>query len=386
MAQANWIQFPDTATGVTIASAGGWSGYAFSDSVVGWLQFINTPGITAYIGSPISSTFKNNPPVAVATVASSVTTSAQGGGILYSAAADGSGSSDPDPGQTATLTYLWSWGDGTTSTGITASHTYSIDGTYTVSLTVTDSAGATSTTTKTLTFIPPAASACLITCATDSQCPVNSVCLIPVGSTSGTCSAASAATTTATLPTPTGDVQLLAPYDCSLSAKQQNVLSACKPKVEICPATTAGATGTYTTGASCVAGEYITLTDTALSPFSCGKNSILGPFCIGPELQACPTSGTCADGSSCTAVSGCKITTAKTVVYSCVEESAAAAGKKLPATIPPKSVPPMPVGLQAGGEACTKPTPSAPNNCQGINGCLYANYTDAGAPNPYDSL
>ncbi|HEY4519149.1 MAG TPA: VWA domain-containing protein [Candidatus Paceibacterota bacterium] len=45
-----------------------------------------------------------------------------------------------------------------------------------------------------------------------------------------------------------------------------------------------------------------------------------------------------------------------------------------------KPIPAMPLGIQPNGEACTKPTPDAPNNCEGINGCLYYNYNSDGTP------
>jgi len=43
-------------------------------------------------------------------------------------------------------------------------------------------------------------------------------------------------------------------------------------------------------------------------------------------------------------------------------------------------MPKMPIGVQPNGEACTQPTPTAPNNCEGINGCLYYNYNTNGTP------
>jgi PKD repeat protein len=59
---------------------------------------------------------------------------------------DGSGSTDPDGGA---LTYRWSWGDGTTSSGVTASKTYTTTSSRTVTLTVTDDGGRSGATNRT---------------------------------------------------------------------------------------------------------------------------------------------------------------------------------------------------------------------------------------------
>ena len=52
----------------------------------------------------------------------------------------GAGSTDPFPGGSIT-SFAWNWGDGHTSTGASASHTYSSKGSKTITLTVTDNYG-----------------------------------------------------------------------------------------------------------------------------------------------------------------------------------------------------------------------------------------------------
>jgi len=65
---------------------------------------------------------------------------------------NGSGSSDSDGSITL---YAWSFGEGGSSSGVTASHTYSSAGTYTARLTVTDDDGATDTTTTQIEVSAP---------------------------------------------------------------------------------------------------------------------------------------------------------------------------------------------------------------------------------------
>jgi|GEM_PF-6432439 len=65
-------------------------------------------------------------------------------------------------------------------------------------------------------------------------------------------------------------------------------------------------------------------------------------------------------------------------VYNCVPKSSTSLGTVGGYSYEVSVEPSMPVGLQPNGEACTKPTSDAPNNCEGINGCSYYNYTDDG--------
>ena len=80
----------------------------------------------------------NNAPVAAFTVSRD----------LMSVAVDGSASSDLE-GPIAS--YLWNWGDSTSSSGPTATHTYTAAGKYTITLTVQDSGGLTDTESKDVT-------------------------------------------------------------------------------------------------------------------------------------------------------------------------------------------------------------------------------------------
>ncbi len=54
---------------------------------------------------------------------------------------------------TAPFTYAWSWGDGSTSTGATASHTYSSAGYYNICLTLSDATGCSTTYCDSSTYI-----------------------------------------------------------------------------------------------------------------------------------------------------------------------------------------------------------------------------------------
>ncbi len=335
-----WIYFPDDASGVTIDSAGNWSGFAWGGKVLGWMSFDASRG--AYTGTAFSPPSKNTAPVT-----SMVTTPnirIVGTGFVYSVNADASASYDVDTGDT--LTYFWDFGDGTTSSGVTASHVYSSAGNYTVSLVVTDNKGLSSTITQSINFVAPDLTACLLTCTEDSDCNTlaGNICL-KSGGASGFCT-----------PGPTGgsgggggavSAAGLSPYQCTASERQLNILSLCKPT-------------------------------SLASDFQCGDRGS-GPLCVGPELEACPENGICPlDGSSCT--SGkveCRAAT-DDAVYSCVEKFKGSLGTVGGYSFSESEEPKMPIGLLPNGEACTKPTSDSPNNCEGINGCLYYNFTDEG--------
>ena len=86
------------------------------------------------VGAPRNvNVFKPMHPTAKITTSGTITH-----GVSHSFS--GASSTDPFPGGTI-ATFHWNWGDGTTSTGKTASHTYSSAGSKTITLTVTDNYG-----------------------------------------------------------------------------------------------------------------------------------------------------------------------------------------------------------------------------------------------------
>ncbi len=88
----------------------------------------------------------NIPPTAV------ISANPTSGYLPLTVSLDASGSTDPDG---TIVSYSWDFGDGTTTSGISASKTYTTADTYTVSLTVTDDEGATSTATTNIVVSEP---------------------------------------------------------------------------------------------------------------------------------------------------------------------------------------------------------------------------------------
>jgi len=289
------------------------------------------------------------------------------------------------------VSYNWDFGDGTTATGQTGSHTYTTSGTYVVTLSVVDDQGGIGVATQSFNFVDPGLNACLISCTSDAGCPAGSIC---IGAPNGFCGidpngGSGGGTSTSTPPT-------LTPYVCDPSGSQLGVLNICSADIEYCEASgfwSKSATSCSTVGA-------FRIYPSSNTDFSCGDDVTLGPICVGPELDICPSSGQCpVSGNACTpgAAECKKVETCKNgtypsdgtaclagsqrilsdVIYQCVKETNAGSVGGYTATTA-KTTPPMPTGLQANGEACTKPTADAPNNCQGINGCLYFSYTDSG--------
>ena len=145
----------DTATlTACLLAAGGMNpnGLGFGDLDCGWsttnvfdptplanrFQCYAQPGYDGVsgVGTPTSvNVFKAMNPTAVITPPGTVTH-----GVAHSFS--GANSRDPFPGGSIT-SYSWDWGDGHTSTGATASHTYTAAGSRTITLTVTDNYGRT---------------------------------------------------------------------------------------------------------------------------------------------------------------------------------------------------------------------------------------------------
>lgn len=102
-----------------------------------------------YQTATLSTSVSNVPPTILSPVKGSAFSTMLGQTMRISAAAtDPAGVKDP-------LTYSWNFGDGTTSTGNTASKSYSATGNYPVTLTVTDDDGGVSTRTVDVSVEPP---------------------------------------------------------------------------------------------------------------------------------------------------------------------------------------------------------------------------------------
>ncbi len=388
-----WILFLDSATGVTLKDDGSLSGFAFGKDYIGWIDF-GKGGSFISGPSSVASASGNTPPVASMVVTPNLIQDA--GNFVLAVNTDGSASFDPDPSDSI-VSYIWDWGDGSPrDTGITASHKYTQEGTYTISLTVVDSVGASSTVVRTVSFLSPVLNACLASCNTDADCntAAGNVCFKPDPSQPGVCVAGPQTKDAVSQPQDKAAGYL--PYNCTASGSD---LSVCRPALEFCPDS-----GFYSDGTACFPG--VDWRWQATADFKCGVDSVLGPFCVGNELEVCPASGICpsgnaigggsscipgtatckielevcpasgicpADGSSCTA--GNLECPKEQSVFACQkQQSGFGSGYENSYAGPAPLVPDMPTGLLPEGEACTKPTPDAPNNCEGINGCLYYNY------------
>ncbi len=383
-----WIYFPNTSSGVKISdgtpsacgvgyNAGDWCGYAWGGFNVGWIEFVKDTTLAAASPSVVTGGIAgNSPPVADMVLNPSVVMSASGsyvGDLIY----DGTGSSDPDFGDT--ITFFWDFGDGTTSTNPSGMHTYSSLGTYTVTLTVTDSHGASDSVSQVITFTNPGAlNLCTIPCASDADCPSNSYCMFTTpGAVQGVCvlkPGVSASSSPAALG---GSLNA---YVCTPDVNSEGVLSKCEPEVEVC-----SSSGTYpSNGDVCSPGSVrVVPTSVSTSGFVCGVdvNVIGGPYCVGDKFVACPSNGQCpGSGNSCTPGNfECQTSTTTPSVYVCSKQGNVNPGVPISSAIPPlPEIPLLPKGIQPGGEACTKPTQDAPVNCQGINGCMYYGYDNAG--------
>jgi PKD repeat protein len=362
-----WIYFPDDASGVTIDSRGRWSGFAWGGAVLGWISF--DASRDAYTGTAFSAPSKNTAPVA-----SMVTTPnlrMVGTGFVYSVNVDASASYDVDTGDI--LTYFWDFGDGINSSGITASHVYATAGNYKVSLVVTDNKGLSSTVTQSVNFVAPDLSACLITCAKDSDCNISAgdICLKLSEASSGFCT-----------PGPTGgsggsggsgvDASGLTPFKCTASEKQLNILSLCK-SISLSSDFQCGDKGS---GPLCVGPELSICPENGICPLDGSSCNSGESECRATTLEACPASGVCSlDSSACTPKKIECIAATEDKVYNCTEKFKGSLGTVGGYSYSKPEEPPMPIGLLPNGEACTKPTTDSPNNCEGINGCLYYDYT-----------
>lgn len=342
-----WIQFLDATYGVKISNTGRISGYAWGGDVIGWLTFdVADANMQAYMGIPVDLLTSAVSPLASISLNQSLV-AVDPEGFALQVNANGSASGAGGAGYTIT-SYSWNWGDGTTSAGITASHTYTQEGSYTITLTVTNSEGASNSVSQNITFTSPSVNACMFSCQDTTECNYieGNICFIPEGETTGYCIVGPQQTLPLEVPIEPAILQSPTAYDCVVSQRRTDVLEKCSQVLEECPAS-----GTCLfNGVSCVPG-VTECPSSAPADYSCGV-SVSGPFCLSNRG-----------------------------VYSCLYGPGTllgrAGGYTSTAYLP---TPAMPLGVQAEGQACTKPTADAPNNCEGINGCLYYNYEANGLP------
>lgn len=316
---------------------------------------------------------------------------------------DGRASSDPDLAVGGGITrYVWNWGEAGVADeigGPTSSHTYRSIGQYTVTLTVYDAGQLSSTAQRMVT-----ATERYVCDATTSS-----------GVCSGTTPACGPSETTA------GDTQC---YECRSDAQcgtgYQCLGSDCRqgercqdgtacPLDGRCAEVTSCAVGSLCSdGSACLASGFCAAdknicslsADSVLTQCyvearaplagSCTSDeqcidSLKGGRCTGTATepgtceyarclyertsQACETDSECTNGDGICSNGSCNY------IYDCAYGPGLGRGVEgLYTQEPATQMPSMPLGIQANGEACTKPSPGAPNNCEGVNGCLYYNY------------
>ncbi len=353
-----WILFIDSGTGVTISESGIVSGYAYGKDVIGWIDF----GVGGNISVGNFEDPGNTTPVASMVVVPRIAQGA-GGNFVLEVDVDGSASFDPDNGDNI-VSWQWDFGDIDSphsgvvedTSSVVTSHTYTQEGTYVITLTVKDKVGASSSVVQSVVFLSPNLNACLISCESDAQCntQAGNVCFKADPEQPGVCVAGPNSAPAIEQPqdVPAGYIN----YKCSQKDGQDNVLGICSPDIEYCLPS-----GTYANGDVCALPGLdwrFKEGDNYIPDFKCGVDTLLGAFCVGSL-----------DGS-------------EDKVYLCSGESLGfensyVGGYTVSKEKSPK-IPDMPIGLQPNGEACTKPTADSPNNCEGINGCLYYNYDLAG--------
>ncbi len=306
--------------------------------------------------------------------------------------------------------YRWDWGDGLpvdSASTSGAAHIYVPRGAYVITLTVTDAlAQTTASVTQTITVTGPyvcepvcAAAApvcgpaqsgtgtqcyqclsssqcgaeyqCLGTdCAAGERCPDNSAC-----PADGRCAQATACKAGSQCPDgaacPASGICPAVKNVCALSAGSVPVQCYIEARTPAVPA------GNCLTNTDCAEG---------LNGGVCNTQSGRCEYarCLYQNGAVCATDNECAGGDGICSNGSCNY------VYDCAYgpglAGAGLAGLYVFAA--PSPMPKMPLGVQPDGQACTQPTVNAPNNCEGINGCLYYNYNAdgsavaAGAHNP----
>ncbi|MEK7493628.1 MAG: PKD domain-containing protein [Patescibacteria group bacterium] len=314
---------------------------------------------------------------------------------------DGAASTDPNAAQGGYVkSFSWSWGDGTVSgVGEKATHLYSAPGPYTITLTVTDNGGLTNT-----------------TITTQNVSVIDQYVCTTGGGPGGSC----IAPTPVCGPTETvGATQCYAcradnncgvGYQClgtSCAAGTQCASGVACPADGRCPEVVA--CNPLASGATCPDGSLCPASGfcPAAKNICSLSGSAVDTQCYVEEQGSCVINADCTEsitGGVCDAISGacryarCSNETglACTIdndcadgdgicnggtcvyIYDCAYGPGMGSGVTGQyATSTPDAMPKMPTGVQPDGQACTQPTPDAPNNCEGINGCLYYNYYSA---------
>ena len=311
---------------------------------------------------------------------------------------DGAASTDPNAPQGGYVeSFSWDWGDGTIpGVGEKATHLYSAPGSYTITLTVTDNGGLVNIIPATQTISVVAQYVCTSGAGPGGSCAVPTPVCGPTETGGGTqcyecladnnCGAGyQCLGTPCTAGTQCSDGAL-----CPADGKCPEIVT-CNPLASgatcpdgslcptngICPA----AKNICTLSGSAVDTDcYIEEQGSCVIDADCTE-SITGGVCDAASgacryarcsndtALACITDNDCASGDGICNSGSC------VYIYDCAYGPGLGGGVVgLYATSTPDVMPKMPLGVQPDGQACTQPTADAPNNCEGINGCLYYNY------------
>ena len=318
---------------------------------------------------------------------------------------DGIDSSDPNVSQGGYIaSFSWDWGDGTTpGVGEKATHQYFIPGTYTITLTVMDNGGLSNTAVtsavKEVSVIAQyvctsgsgpggscagATSVCGPTetagvtacyaCLEDASCGIGYQCLGVSCKQGDMC-----------LPDAVGN-----PVACPLDGKCPELVTcnplatgATCPDGSTCPASGMCAPAKNVcalSGSGVDAQCYVEEQGSCVINADCTEsltggvcNTATGACryarCSNETGLVCTTDVDCADSDGICNAGAC------VYIYDCAYGPGMGTGVTgMYVTSTPDTMPKIPMGVQPDGQACTQPTSDAPNNCEGINGCLYYNY------------
>ncbi|MEK7520012.1 MAG: PKD domain-containing protein [Patescibacteria group bacterium] len=281
-----------------------------------------------------------------------------------------------------TISFSWDWGDDTASSyGRVSAHTYTTTGTYTITLTVTDMGGlaavATFAVDATNRYVcttgtgpggacagatpvcgpsdtTPGATQCY-GCMTDAQCGVGYSCAGTNCKTGELC------------PGVNDSGSYLCPAD-GRCMNANSIKNQCVPSSSTLPTQCyVEAVGACMQSSDCTAsvqGGVCDLEDSTSVTYQQCKYA----RCLNESPIPCDSDLDCAQGDGICYNNLCDF------VYDCAYGPGLGGVVRPYLTEAPPPPPAMPVGVQPNGEACTQPTPTAPNNCEGLNGCLYYNY------------